>query len=123
MVSCCLLLQQIHVHVHTHMYMYLYVFFDTIILLEGYLNLLLYNFVRLLFYYIPQDNSQYRVKTEVRGQLKVLETIDRIIDKRKTERENEQTLKAARSRSKGADPVKAAQIREEARQVRWKPDA
>ncbi len=64
-----------------------------------------------------QDNSQYRVQSEVRGQLRVLETIDRLIDSRKTERENEQTLKAAKSRSKGADPVKAAEIREVARQV------
>ena len=53
----------------------------------------------------------------MRGQLRVLETIDRLIDSRKTERENEQTLKAAKSRSKGADPVKAAEIREVARQV------
>ncbi len=66
---------------------------------------------------VLQDNSQYRVQSEVRGQLRVLETIDRLIDKRKTERENEQTLKAAKSRSKGADPVKAAEIREVARQV------
>ena len=57
------------------------------------------------------------MQSEVRGQLRVLETIDRMIDKRKTERENEQTLKAAKSRSKGADPVKAAEIRDQARQV------
>ncbi len=69
----------------------------------------------------PQDNTQYRVHSEVRGQLRVLETIDRLIDKRKTERDNEQTLKAAKSRSKGADPIKAAEIREVARQVRLSP--
>ena len=54
----------------------------------------------------------------MRGQLRVLETIDRVIHKRKQERENEQTLRAAKSRSKGADPEKAAKIREEAKQVR-----
>lgn len=47
----------------------------------------------------------------------MLETIDRIICKRKLERDNEQTLRAAKSRSKGADPEKAAKIREEAKQA------
>ena len=55
--------------------------------------------------------------TEVRSQLRVLETIDRIVSKRKQEQEQEQKLKAAKSRSKGADPEKTAKIREEAKQV------
>jgi len=53
----------------------------------------------------------------VRGQLRVLESIDRLIDKRKSDREYEQTLKAAKSRSSKADP----EIKEVARQVR--PDS
>lgn len=48
----------------------------------------------------------------------MLEAIDRIAHKRKQEREHEQMLRAAKSRSKGADPEKAAKIREEAKQVR-----
>ena len=40
------------------------------------------------------------------------------MSKRKQERENEQTLKAAKSRSKGTDPEKVAKLREEAKQVR-----
>ncbi len=55
--------------------------------------------------------------SEVRSQLRVLDTIDRIIGKRKQDREHEQMLKAAKSRSKGADPEKTAKIREEAKQV------
>lgn len=58
------------------------------------------------------------MKSEVRGQLRVLDAIDRIAHKRKQEREHEHMLKAAKSRSKGADPEKAAKIREEAKQVR-----
>ena len=77
-------------------------------------------------YYIPppmsltlsQDDEHYQLKSETRSQLRILESIDRICSKRKQERENEQTLKAARSRSKGTDPEKAAKIREEAKQVR-----
>ena len=65
-----------------------------------------------------QDDSNYRVMSEVRSQLRVLETIDRIIGKRRQEREQEETLKKAKSRSKGADPEKTAKIREEAKQVR-----
>ena len=49
----------------------------------------------------------------------MLETIDRIISKRKQDREHEQMLRAAKSRSKGADPEKTAKIREEAKQVRF----
>ena len=48
----------------------------------------------------------------------MLEAIDRIAHKRKQEKEHEQMLRAAKSRSKGADPEKAAKIREEAKQVR-----
>jgi hypothetical protein len=47
----------------------------------------------------------------------VLEAIDRIAHKRKQEKEHEQLLRAAKSRSKGADPEKAAKMREEAKQV------
>ena len=47
----------------------------------------------------------------------MLETIDRVVSKRKQERENEQTLRAAKSRSKGTDPEKVAKLREEAKQV------
>ena len=65
-----------------------------------------------------QDDSNYRVLSEVRSQFRVLESIDRIIAKRKQEREHEQMLRAAKSRSKGADPEKTAKIREEAKQVR-----
>ena len=57
------------------------------------------------------------MQSEVRNQLRILETIDRTISKRKLERDNEQTLRAAKSRSKGADPERAAKIREEAKQV------
>ena len=42
------------------------------------------------------------------------------MSKRKQERENEQTLKAAKSRSKGTDPEKVAKLREEAKQVSTK---
>lgn len=56
--------------------------------------------------------------SEVKNQLRVLETIDRILHKRKQEKEHEQMLRAAKSRSKGADPEKTAKIREEAKQVR-----
>lgn len=66
---------------------------------------------------VLKDDSNYQAQSEVRGQLRVLETIDRVIHKRKQERENEQTLRAAKSRSKGADPEKAAKIREEAKQI------
>ena len=64
-----------------------------------------------------QEDSSYRVVSEVRSQLRVLETIDRVVSKRKQEQEHEQMLRAAKSRSKGADPEKAAKIREEAKQV------
>ena len=57
------------------------------------------------------------MSSETRSQLRVLETIDRVVSKRKQERENEQTLKAAKSRSKGTDPEKVAKLREEAKQV------
>ncbi len=67
--------------------------------------------------YAEQDDRNYKVQSEVRSQLRVLETIDRIVHKRKQEREQEQTLRAAKSRSKGSDPEKAAKIREEAKQV------
>ena len=64
-----------------------------------------------------QDSDKYTVSSETRSQLRVLETIDRVVSKRKQERENEQTLKAAKSRSKGTDPEKVAKLREEAKQV------
>lgn len=64
-----------------------------------------------------QDSDKYTVSSETRSQLRVLETIDRVVSKRKQERENEQTLKAAKSRSKGTDPEKVARLREEAKQV------
>lgn len=57
------------------------------------------------------------MSSETRSQLRVLETIDRVVSKRKQERENEQTLRAAKSRSKGTDPEKVAKLREEAKQV------
>lgn len=65
-----------------------------------------------------QDNSQYKVVSEVRGQLKVLESIDRLNHKRKQEREKEKILRAAKSRSKAEDPEAAAKIKEQAKQVR-----
>lgn len=64
-----------------------------------------------------QDSDKYTVSSETRSQLRVLETIDRVVSKRKQERENEQTLRAAKSRSKGTDPEKVAKLREEAKQV------
>ena len=67
--------------------------------------------------HIPQDSDKYAVSSETRSQLRVLETIDRVVSKRKQDRENEQTLKAAKSRSKGTDPEKVAKLREEAKQV------
>ena len=67
-----------------------------------------------------QDSDKYAVSSETRSQLRVLETIDRVVSKRKQERENEQTLKAAKSRSKGTDPEKVAKLREEAKQVSTK---
>lgn len=65
-----------------------------------------------------QDSDQYRVVSEVRGQLKVLESIDRLNHKRKQEREKEKILRAAKSRSKVEDPEAAAKIKEQAKQVR-----
>lgn len=55
--------------------------------------------------------------SEVRGQLKVLESIDRLSHKRKQEREKEKILKAARSRSRAEDPEAAAKIKEQAKKV------
>ena len=72
--------------------------------------------------FIVQDDNHYRIQSEVRSQLRVLEAIDRTVSKRKLERDNEQTLRAAKSRSKGTDPEKAAKIREEAKQVRKKEE-
>ena len=54
--------------------------------------------------------------SEVREQLKVLERVDRINQKRKQEREKEKILKAAKSRSKADDP-EIAKMREQAKQV------
>jgi len=65
-----------------------------------------------------KDSDQYRVVSEVRGQLKVLESIDRLNHKRKQEREKEKILRAAKSRSKVEDPEAAAKIKEQAKQVR-----
>ena len=64
-----------------------------------------------------QDEDQYEVVSEVRGQLKVLETIDRLSHNRKQEREKEQIFKAARSRSRAEDPEAAAKIKEQAKRV------
>ena len=64
-----------------------------------------------------QDNPQYQVVSEVKGQLKVLEAIDRLNDKRKQEREKEKILRAAKSRSKGDDPAMAVKIKQQAKQV------
>ena len=47
----------------------------------------------------------------------MLESIDRLNYKRKQEREKEQILKAARSRSKAEDPETAAKIKEQAKRV------
>lgn len=55
--------------------------------------------------------------SEVRGQLKVLESIDRLSHKRKQEREKEKIFKAARSRSRADDPEAAAKIKEQAKKV------
>lgn len=63
-----------------------------------------------------QDNSQYEATTDVRGQLKVLESIDKIIDSRRQEREKEKILKAATSRSKQDNP-ELAKKKEQAKQV------
>lgn len=57
------------------------------------------------------------MSSEVRGQLKVLESIDRLSHRRKMEREKDQILKAAKSRSKTEDPEAAAKIKEQAKKV------
>ena len=72
----------------------------------------------LLSAHCSQDSDQYRVVSEVRGQLKVLESIDRLNHKRKQDREKEKILRAAKSRSKVEDPEAAAKIKEQAKQVR-----
>ena len=64
-----------------------------------------------------QDESHYELTSEVRGQLKVLEKIDRINHNRKQEREKEKIMRAAKSRSKVDDPEMAAKIKEQAKQV------
>ena len=64
-----------------------------------------------------QDDSHYELTSEVRGQLKVLEKIDRINHNRKQEREKEKIMRAAKSRSKVDDPEMAAKIKEQAKQV------
>ena len=59
----------------------------------------------------------YEVSSEVRGQLKVLESIDRLSHRRKMEKEKDQILKAAKSRSRPEDPEAAAKIKEQAKKV------
>lgn len=54
--------------------------------------------------------------SDIRGQLKVLESIDRISVSRKQEREKEKIMKAARSRSKQDDP-ELAKMKEQAKLV------
>ena len=73
----------------------------------------------MILYFVSyvQDESRYEVASEVKGQLKVLESIDRMSHKRKQEREKEQILKAARSRSRAEDPEAAAKIKEQAKKV------
>ena len=73
----------------------------------------------MILYFVSyvQDESRYEVVSEVKGQLKVLESIDRLSHKRKQEREKEQILKAARSRSRAEDPEAAAKIKEQAKKV------
>lgn len=53
----------------------------------------------------------------MKGQLKVLESIDRLSHRRKQEREKDKILKAARSRSRAEDPEAAAKIKEQAKKV------
>ena len=57
------------------------------------------------------------MSSEVKGQLKVLEAIDRLSHRRKQEREKDKILKAARSRSRPEDPEAAAKIKEQAKKV------
>ena len=64
-----------------------------------------------------QDEGLYEVSSEVRGQLKVLESIDRLSHRRKMEKEKDQILKAAKSRSRPEDPEAAAKIKEQAKKV------
>jgi transcription initiation factor TFIID subunit 4 len=64
-----------------------------------------------------KDESQYEVVSEVKGQLKVMETIDRMSHRRKQEREKEKILKAAKSRSRPEDPEAAAKIKEQAKKL------
>ena len=64
-----------------------------------------------------QDEALYEVSSEVRGQLKVLESIDRMNHRRKMEREKDQILRAAKSRSRAEDPEAAAKIKEQAKKV------
>ena len=64
-----------------------------------------------------QEEGLYEVSSEVRGQLKVLESIDRMNHRRKMEREKDQILRAAKSRSRPEDPEAAAKIKEQAKKV------
>ena len=73
----------------------------------------------LCLYNLWQDNSQYETTTDVRGQLKILESIDRIVDSRRQEKEKEKILKAATSRSKQDNP-ELAKKKEQAKQVERK---
>ena len=77
----------------------------------------------MILYFVSyvQEESRYEVVSEVKGQLKVLESIDRLSHKRKQEREKEQILKAARSRSRAEDPEAAAKIKEQAKKVIFPP--
>ena len=54
--------------------------------------------------------------SDVRGQLKVLEKIDRISASRREEKEKEKIFRAAKSRSKQDDP-ELAKMKEQAKQV------
>jgi transcription initiation factor TFIID subunit 4 len=64
-----------------------------------------------------KDEGTYEVSSEVRGQLKVLESIDRLSHRRKMEKEKDQILKAAKSRSRAEDPEAAAKIKEQAKKL------